>query len=147
MILDSMELNGLSGHEAGRKLLQTLWQTHVSGEMPEIAVTDRGKPYFPDSPWHFSISHSKGHDEFFRIGNRNFDPFDFFLVCNFPCIFMEDHMRFAKFIPQYLHIFRHKGAESGSKHFRHCLFHSKSAGKHRYPSICLPALFFRINTQ
>ena len=29
--------------------------------MPEILVTDRGKPYFANSPWHFSISHSKGH--------------------------------------------------------------------------------------
>ena len=59
MILDSMELNGLSGHEAGRTLLQTLWQTHAGGEMPEIAVTDRGKPYFVGSNWHFSISHTK----------------------------------------------------------------------------------------
>ena len=59
MILDSMELKGLSGHEAGRKLLQTLWQTHAGGEMPEIAVTDRGKPYFVGSNWHFSISHTK----------------------------------------------------------------------------------------
>lgn len=59
MILDSMELKGLSGHEAGRKLLQALWQTHAGGEMPEIAVTDRGKPYFVGSNWHFSISHTK----------------------------------------------------------------------------------------
>lgn len=59
MILGSMELNGLSGHEAGRKLLRQLWQTHLAGEMPEIAVTDRGKPYFVGSNWHFSISHTK----------------------------------------------------------------------------------------
>ena len=29
--------------------------------MPPILVEERGKPYFADSPWHFSISHSKGH--------------------------------------------------------------------------------------
>ena len=59
MIIGCAELNGLSGHEAGRKLLQTLWQTHLGGEMPEIAIAERGKPYFVDSNWHFSISHTK----------------------------------------------------------------------------------------
>ena len=59
MILGCAELNGLTGHEAGRKLLQTLWQTHGGGEMPEIAIAERGKPYFVDSNWHFSISHTK----------------------------------------------------------------------------------------
>ena len=29
--------------------------------MPPILVEERGKPYFADSPWHFSISHSKRH--------------------------------------------------------------------------------------
>ena len=59
MILGCEELNGLSGHEAGRKLLRQLWQTHIGGEMPEIAIADRGKPYFVGSNWHFSISHTK----------------------------------------------------------------------------------------
>ena len=59
MILDCMELGTLSGHEAGRLLLQKLWEEQVGGTLPEIAVTDRGKPYFADSPWHFSISHTK----------------------------------------------------------------------------------------
>jgi len=59
MILGHMELRGLSGHEAGRLLLKKLWDTHVGGEFPDIAVTDRGKPYFPGSQWHFSISHTK----------------------------------------------------------------------------------------
>lgn len=59
MILGSMELNGITGHEAGRCLLKKLWDTHIGGEFPAIAVADRGKPYFPDSPWHFSISHTK----------------------------------------------------------------------------------------
>ena len=61
MILGSMELGGLSGHEAGRKLLKKLWLENMVGEMPEIAVADRGKPYFVDSSWHFSISHTKNH--------------------------------------------------------------------------------------
>lgn len=59
MILGCMELNGMSGHEAGRLLLKQLWQEHIGGEMPEISVTERGKPRFTDSGWHFSISHTK----------------------------------------------------------------------------------------
>lgn len=59
MIFGCMELNGLSGHEAGRLLLKNLWQEHIGGELPEIALTSRGKPYFVDSPWQFSISHTK----------------------------------------------------------------------------------------
>ena len=59
MILGSMELQGLTGHEAGRRLLKQLWDTHIGGEFPEIAIENRGKPYFVDSPWHFSISHTK----------------------------------------------------------------------------------------
>lgn len=54
-------LNGCSGHEAGRKLLRELWQTHHGGELPPIAVGERGKPYFSGEPWHFSISHTKRH--------------------------------------------------------------------------------------
>ena len=61
MIFGSMELAGLSGHEAGRLLLKNLWQTHIGGELPQIAVTERGKPYFRDGDWHFSISHTKKH--------------------------------------------------------------------------------------
>ena len=58
MIFGSCELNGRTGREAGRALLASLYP----GEpLPEIAVTDRGKPYFVDSPWHFSISHTHRH--------------------------------------------------------------------------------------
>lgn len=59
MIFGCMELEGLTGHEAGRKLLKQLWDAHIGGEMPEIAITHRGKPYFVGSDWHFSISHTK----------------------------------------------------------------------------------------
>ena len=59
--LAGQALHGHSGHEVGRALLAQLYQTHVGGVMPEIAIADGGKPYFVDSPWHFSISHTKGH--------------------------------------------------------------------------------------
>lgn len=54
-------LNGRSGHEAGRKLLAEAYRQATGEDLPPIAVTPRGKPYFPDSPWHFSISHTKNH--------------------------------------------------------------------------------------
>lgn len=59
MILDCMNLSSLSGHEAGRLLLKKLWLENVGGALPEIAIEERGKPYFVDCPWHFSISHTK----------------------------------------------------------------------------------------
>ena len=59
MIFGCTELQGLSGHQAGRLLLKQLWADHMGGELPEIAISEGGKPYFPGSPWHFSISHTK----------------------------------------------------------------------------------------
>ena len=61
MKLASCELNGQTGHEAGRMLLRQLYQEATGEDLPEIETTPRGKPYFPDSPWHFSISHTKRH--------------------------------------------------------------------------------------
>ena len=49
------------GHQAGRKLLEEMVREATGQPMPPIAVTERGKPYFPGSDLHFSISHSKGH--------------------------------------------------------------------------------------
>ena len=49
------------GHQAGRKLLEQMVCAYTGQPMPPIAVTARGKPYFPGSDLHFSISHSKGH--------------------------------------------------------------------------------------
>ena len=49
------------GHQDGRKLLSRLYVAHVGGAEPEIVLTERGKPYFSDSPVHFSISHTKKH--------------------------------------------------------------------------------------
>ena len=61
MKLASCELGGLTGHEAGRQLLAELYRSETGENLPEIRVTDRGKPYFPESPWHFSISHTPKH--------------------------------------------------------------------------------------
>ena len=54
-------LNGLSGHEAGRRLLAELYRQETGRDLPDILTTDRGKPYFPDSDLHFSISHTPKH--------------------------------------------------------------------------------------
>jgi len=52
-------LNGRSGHEAGRALLEKTYRRRFHREMPQILVTERGKPYFADGSAHFSISHTK----------------------------------------------------------------------------------------
>ena len=58
ILLESAPLDGRSGHEAGRALLAALYRRETGEELPPILLTDRGKPYFVDSPWHFSISHT-----------------------------------------------------------------------------------------
>jgi 4'-phosphopantetheinyl transferase len=50
-------LCGRDGHAVGRELLKKL----CGGNLPEIAVTEQGKPYFVDEKLHFSISHTKHH--------------------------------------------------------------------------------------
>ena len=59
--MDSRTLDGKTGHQAGRELLADLYRRVTGESLPPIAIGDRGKPYFPDSPWHFSISHTRGH--------------------------------------------------------------------------------------
>ena len=61
MIVGACELNGRSGHEAGRQLLERMYREHTGKPLPEILVTDRGKPYFADRSLHFSISHTRKH--------------------------------------------------------------------------------------
>ncbi len=51
------QLNGKDGHSAGLALLEMLY----GGPLPEIRRTKLGKPYFVDSPLHFSVSHTKNH--------------------------------------------------------------------------------------
>lgn len=61
MKLATCDLAGRTGHEAGRQLLRELYRAETGENLPEISATDRGKPYFPGSPWHFSISHTPKH--------------------------------------------------------------------------------------
>ena len=61
MKLASCELNGRTGHEAGRALLEALYREETGLPLPAIAAGEWGKPSFVDSDWHFSISHTKMH--------------------------------------------------------------------------------------
>lgn len=58
MILETGELKGRTGHEAGRALLEELYRRETGEAMPEIRIAEGGKPYFIDGDWHFSISHT-----------------------------------------------------------------------------------------
>lgn len=58
MRLAFCKLQDETGHAAGRRLLKQLYEEETGLPVPEIAVTPRGKPYFIDSPWHFSITHT-----------------------------------------------------------------------------------------
>ena len=69
-IIESMELAGRSGHEAGRELLAALYHRQFGKEMPEIAVTPMGKPYFGDGSAYFSVSHTKSR-VFCVLSSRN----------------------------------------------------------------------------
>ena len=62
-------LAGESGHDAGRRLLAEAYRAETGEALPEILTTDWGKPYFPDSPWYFSISHTPKHA--FCVLSRN----------------------------------------------------------------------------
>ena len=48
-----------TGHEEGRKLLAELYCRRTGEALPRILTGERGKPYFSESDWHFSISHTK----------------------------------------------------------------------------------------
>lgn len=61
LYLAGTALNGRSGHDAGRELLAQLYREATGDALPPIAVTELGKPYFPDSPWYFSITHTPCH--------------------------------------------------------------------------------------
>ena len=61
MIFSWCALNGRTGHEAGRVLLAELYRREPGEALPPIGITPRGKPFFADSSWHFSISHTRKH--------------------------------------------------------------------------------------
>ena len=54
-------LEGCSGHDVGRQLLQQLYREEMGADCPPILIAPRGKPYFENSFLHFSISHTKNH--------------------------------------------------------------------------------------
>ena len=58
MIWSCMELGEMTGHQRGRYLLRKLYRHRTGHSLPEVAVTDRGKPYFVHDPQYFSISHT-----------------------------------------------------------------------------------------
>ena len=59
LIIESVALDGRSGHEAGRELLSAMYRRQFGKDMPTIALGQWGKPYFADGSAHFSISHTK----------------------------------------------------------------------------------------
>ena len=61
MFLEWEPIGDCTGHQTGRALLGRMYEKYVGGSQPAIAVTERGKPYWPDSIWHFSISHTPRH--------------------------------------------------------------------------------------
>ncbi len=61
MIFSWCALDGRTGHEAGRALLAELYRRETGEALPPIGISPRGKPFFADSPWYFSISHTRKH--------------------------------------------------------------------------------------
>ena len=61
MVLLWERLAGRNAHDTGRQLLEKLYQQETGQALPEIRLAKQGKPYFADSLWHFSISHTKNH--------------------------------------------------------------------------------------
>ena len=56
-----VENSELDGHTVAYALLATLFREETGRPLPEIARTDKGKPYFPAESLHFSITHTKNH--------------------------------------------------------------------------------------
>lgn len=54
-------LEGRSGHEAGWALLRQLYLEETGRDLPAVRLSKTGKPYFPNSPYCFSISHTRRH--------------------------------------------------------------------------------------
>lgn len=54
-------LEGKTGHQAAWDLLEEVYREETGESLPPVARTDRGKPYFPDSLYHFSLSHTPRH--------------------------------------------------------------------------------------
>ena len=57
--LNHWPLNGLDSRVAGKLLLAQMYEELTGESMPPIEKAPRGKPYFPGSDLHFSITHTK----------------------------------------------------------------------------------------
>lgn len=55
------KLEGRKGHDVGRELLAEVYRKETGEALPAIEIGEWGKPYFPGSQWHFSISHTKNY--------------------------------------------------------------------------------------
>ncbi len=61
MLLEAQAIPAGTGHAAGRALLAQMYRRQFGEEMPPILLTPRGKPYWENSPLHFSVSHTRHH--------------------------------------------------------------------------------------
>jgi len=50
-----------NGHTEAYALLRTLWRETTDRLFPQIAYTERGKPYFPEEKLYFSVTHTKNY--------------------------------------------------------------------------------------
>ena len=57
--LDFWPLNGLDSRVAGKLLLAQMYEELTGEAMAPMGKAPRGKPYFPGSALHFSITHTK----------------------------------------------------------------------------------------
>ena len=61
MVLRWTTLENQTGHDGAWALLAQVYAEETGHALPEVARTDRGKPYFLHSEHHFSLSHTKHH--------------------------------------------------------------------------------------
>lgn len=55
------EVDSRGAHAIGRELLAQLYLEQTGQKMPSILIQERGKPYFSEGNWHFSITHTPHH--------------------------------------------------------------------------------------
>lgn len=61
MTILSCPLSGQTGHEAAWALLAEGYRRETGEALPQVAHREWGKPYFLNSPWHFSLTHTHRH--------------------------------------------------------------------------------------
>ena len=59
MIVKYLPIGKETGHDAGRQLLARMYKEETGCRLPEILLGERGKPYFAQGDYHFSIAHTK----------------------------------------------------------------------------------------